>query len=114
MRLSSPLLICLSAVLFLSGCGAPNSSHTSNSNQQQASAPPDAFPANTEFVYLSAPQGGQVYGFRLDTTSGSLSPVPGSPIAGPSGMRGRMFLSRDERTLISVGEGTPSVKYSIN
>src|SRR3954470_2162056 len=114
MRLRSPLFICLSAVLFLSGCGAPNSSHTSNSNQQQASAPPDAFPANTEFVYLSAPQGGQVYGFRLDTNSGALSPVPGSPFTGPTGIRGFMFLCNDKRILFAIGEDVPSVVYSLD
>jgi hypothetical protein len=50
----------------------------------------------------------------MDTTSGALTPVPGSPIAGPTGVRGRMFLSGDQSTLISVGEGGSSVKYSIN
>ena len=50
----------------------------------------------------------------MDSSSGALTPVPGSPIAGPIGIRGRMFLSTDQHTLISVGEGGPSIKYSIN
>ena len=56
----------------------------------------------------------EIYGFHMDTTSAALSPVPGSPIAGPSGIRGRMFLSADRTNFIAVGEDAPSAKYSIS
>src|SRR5436305_1145639 len=109
------LLVVLLSSFFLLSCGAPTSSRT-NDNQQQASGQSQSagFPANTEFVYLSAPHDGQVYGFRLDTTSGSLSPVPGSPFVGPTGIRGFMFLCNNKRILVSIGEDVPSVIYSLD
>jgi hypothetical protein len=115
MKSISPLLALLLS-LFLAGCGAPGSSHSANNNQHQDSGQGQStgFPANTEFVYLSAPHDGQVYGFRLDTTSGSLSPVPGSPFIGPTGIRGFMFLCNDKRILVSIGEDVPSVIYSVD
>jgi len=110
MKARSLLIACLSASFLLS-CGSPSNSR---SNDQQASGQSNPFPAGSEFVYISAPAAAQVYGFHIDTSSGALTPVPGSPIAGPIGIRGRMFLSTDQRALISVGEGEPSIKYSIN
>jgi len=101
-------LVCL-YVVFVTSCGSPNSNRSTNN--QPAAVP---FPQGGEFVYISSPASGQVFGFHMDTTSAALTPVPGSPIAGPSGQRGRMFLSADHRTLISIGEGAPSVDYSIN
>jgi hypothetical protein len=106
-RVPSLLLVAVFSVIFLSSCGSAGSAQ----KEKQAS---DPFPAGSEFVYVSSPSSAQVFGFHMDTSTGALTPVPGSPLAGPVGIRGRMFLSSDQRTLISVGEGTPSIKYSIN
>jgi hypothetical protein len=103
------LIACLSVVFSVS-CGSAGNAH----NDQQASGQANQFPSGAEFVYISAPTAAQVYGFHMDTNSGALTAVPGSPIAGPLGIKGRMFLSTDQHTLISVGEGGPSIKYSIN
>jgi hypothetical protein len=105
-RLPSLLLAAFS-VISLTNCGSAGSGQ----KEKQASNP---FPAGSEFVYVSSPSSAQVFGFHMDTSTGALTPVPGSPLAGPLGIRGRMFLSTDQHTLISVGEGTPSIKYSIS
>jgi hypothetical protein len=102
------LVACLS-VFFATSCGSAGNAH----NDQQASGQSNQFPSGAEFLYVSSPLTSEVYGFHMDTSSGALSPVPGSPVAGPSGTRGRMFLSADRTSFIAVGENAPSAKYSI-
>jgi len=65
------------------------------------------------FVYVTLPETGQVAGFSINTTTGGLTPIPGSPFAAGSGAFA-MVATNNELLYVANPGGNSISGYSIN
>ena len=91
-RISLPFVICL--VLWLAACGSGNGRHSAASSTTAASG--------NGFLYISDSAANDIFGFRIDNSSGSLTPIAGSPFRATGSAPGRLTVDHAQRFLFGV------------
>ena len=113
MRRSALAMVLIFAVSLIAGCGSTSTTGTTPTN-----TPPTAgrgavvYVSETSQTFGSTPgvgtMGGLIEGFALDTTSGVLTPLAGSPFATSSSTTNDMALAPNGGNLYVLGQQFPS------